>query len=91
MENLRSPPIRFDEVPSQADFAHLERENLEFWDSQRLFEKSAQNRPADKRFVFYDGPPFASGLPHYGNLLAVTQTRRNTPHHRIDGPTCIGF
>ena len=69
MENLRSPPI-FDEVPSQADFAHLERENLEFWDSQRLFEKSAQNRPADKRFVFYDGPPFASGLPHYGNLLA---------------------
>ena len=70
MENLRSPPIRFDEVPSQADFAHLERENLEFWDSQRLFEKSAQNRPADKRFVFYDGPPFASGLPHYGNLLA---------------------
>ena len=59
----------FDEVPPLPNFAALEEENLELWDAARLFEKSSLNRPADKPFVFYDGPPFASGLPHYGHLL----------------------
>ncbi|MFN9904617.1 MAG: class I tRNA ligase family protein, partial [bacterium] len=43
------------------------------WASERAFEASVQNRTAgdgaDNEFVFYDGPPFANGLPHYGHLL----------------------
>ncbi|MSU75243.1 MAG: isoleucine--tRNA ligase [Candidatus Magasanikbacteria bacterium] len=43
---------------------------LEFWKKNNTFEKSVQNRPEDKPYVFYDGPPFATGLPHYGHILA---------------------
>ena len=42
------------------------------WKAERIFERSLEERPADKQFVFYDGPPFATGLPHYGHLLQST-------------------
>ncbi len=45
-----------------------EKEILEFWDKEKIFEKSVSERPEGKPFVFYDGPPFATGLPHYGHL-----------------------
>lgn len=47
-----------------------EQEILKFWESDKTFEKSVNTRPADKPYVFYDGPPFATGLPHYGHILA---------------------
>ncbi len=47
-----------------------EQKILEFWKENKAFEKSVQNRPEDKPYVFYDGPPFATGLPHYGHILA---------------------
>lgn len=56
----------------KVDLPKLEQEVLEFWDETKAFEKSVENRPADKRYVFYDGPPFATGLPHYGHILAST-------------------
>lgn len=56
----------------KVDLAKLEHEVLEFWDETKAFEKSVAMRPADKRYVFYDGPPFATGLPHYGHILAST-------------------
>lgn len=43
---------------------------LEFWKNNKTFEKSLEGK--DKNYVFYDGPPFATGLPHYGHLLAST-------------------
>jgi len=46
-----------------------EKEILEFWDKNKIFEKSVEQRPEDKPYVFYDGPPFATGLPHYGHIL----------------------
>jgi len=49
-----------------------EHEVLEFWDETNAFERSVSERPADKQYVFYDGPPFATGLPHYGHILAST-------------------
>ncbi len=54
------------------DVSKNEHDVLEYWDSVKAFERSVSERPADKRYVFYDGPPFATGLPHYGHLLAST-------------------
>lgn len=47
----------------------MEDEVLEYWKKNRVFEKSVEKNPADNSYVFYDGPPFISGLPHYGHLL----------------------
>lgn len=47
-----------------------EQEMLELWKKNKTFEKSVEQRPADKPYVFYDGPPFATGLPHYGHILS---------------------
>jgi len=51
-------------------FAKREEKVLKFWQDDKIFEKSVENRKGKKLFSFYDGPPFATGLPHYGNLLA---------------------
>ncbi len=47
-----------------------ELEIIEFWRKNKVFEKSLKGKK--KNYVFYDGPPFATGLPHYGHLLAST-------------------
>ncbi|MBF0288953.1 MAG: isoleucine--tRNA ligase, partial [SAR324 cluster bacterium] len=60
------------EVSNKINFPVLEKEMLELWKSQQIFEKSIEQRPKEREFVFYDGPPFATGLPHYGHLLAGT-------------------
>jgi isoleucyl-tRNA synthetase len=52
-------------------FPELEKEVLEYWDADGTFQESIDQRAAidAEEFVFYDGPPFANGLPHYGHLL----------------------
>src|SRR5690349_22292742 len=57
------------DVPAQPDFPALEREVLDYWEAGDTFRESIRQRPADDEFVFYDGPPFANGLPHYGHLI----------------------
>lgn len=47
-----------------------ELEILKYWDEHKCFEKSVSERPESKPYVFYDGPPFATGLPHYGHIVA---------------------
>ena len=47
-----------------------ELEVLQFWQEDQTFEKSVQERPENRPYVFYDGPPFATGLPHYGHILS---------------------
>jgi len=47
-----------------------EQEVLKYWDEHKCFEKSVSERPGKKPYVFYDGPPFATGLPHYGHILS---------------------
>ncbi len=47
----------------------MENDVLDFWKSQNIFEKSVDKNSVDNAYVFYDGPPFISGLPHYGHLL----------------------
>ncbi len=60
-------------VPAHPEFPALEREVLDFWRKDDTFVASIEQRPAGENgsneFVFYDGPPFANGLPHYGHLL----------------------
>ena len=59
-------------VSNKINFPELESRILEFWRKENIFRKSVEERPADNEFIFYDGPPFATGLPHYGHLLAGT-------------------
>ncbi len=47
-----------------------ELEALKFWESDKTFERSVSSRPENNPYVFYDGPPFATGLPHYGHIVA---------------------
>src|SRR4030042_7017965 len=49
-----------------------EKEILKFWQEKKIFEKSLDARKEAKLFSFFDGPPFATGLPHYGHILAST-------------------
>ena len=53
----------------KADLPEIERRILEYWAADRTFENSVEQRPVDSEYVFYDGPPFANGLPHHGHLL----------------------
>lgn len=50
------------------NFPQEEKKILEFWQKNQIFEKSLQQTNDKKPFVFYDGPPFATGTPHYGHL-----------------------
>ncbi|WP_277063980.1 isoleucine--tRNA ligase [Schaalia cardiffensis] len=67
------PRHRDTEVDANPSFPQMEGETLAFWATNDTFQKSIDNRPAGEgghnEFVFYDGPPFANGLPHYGHLL----------------------
>ena len=57
-------------VPASPDLPAVERDVLDFWAADKTFPASVEQRPAgDNEYVFYDGPPFANGLPHYGHLL----------------------
>src|SRR5689334_23352966 len=53
-------------------FPQREERILKFWQGQGIFEKSVDGRKGRPLFSFYDGPPFATGLPHYGHILAGT-------------------
>ena len=57
------------EVKAKPDFVELEKEVLKFWEEDKTFEKSVHNRDGAAEFVFYDGPPFANGTPHYGHIM----------------------
>lgn len=56
-------------VPASPRFPDIEKQILEFWKADGTFEASVEARDGDPEWVFYDGPPFANGLPHYGHLL----------------------
>ena len=61
-----------EEKPVQSDFAKREEETLTFWRKNVIFEKSLERKAPKGDFIFYDGPPFATGLPHFGHILAGT-------------------
>ncbi len=56
----------------KSPIALQEEKVLEFWQKNKIFEKTLEQESSQGEFVFYDGPPFATGTPHYGHLLAGT-------------------
>ena len=62
----------FKPVNTQVRFPEVEKEILANWKKEDTFKKSLEKTSDKEKFVFYDGPPFATGLPHYGHLLAGT-------------------
>lgn len=61
-----------EQFSSKKSLPELEKEVLDFWEKNKIFEKSVSQRQKSPVFSFYDGPPFATGLPHYGHILATT-------------------
>ncbi len=66
-------PSPYPDVPASPRFPDIEARVLAWWDQDGTFPASVEQRPGEgdggEEFVFYDGPPFANGLPHYGHLL----------------------
>ena len=62
----------FKEVNGRIKFPEMEEKVLKFWEDNQTFKKSLDQRKSDDEYVFYDGPPFATGLPHYGHLVGGT-------------------
>ncbi len=60
----------FDAVSPKVNFPELEEKILKYWKKEKIFEKSVDERPLNKKWTFLDGPPFITGLPHYGSLLS---------------------
>jgi len=89
----------FRAVSSPVNFAKMEKGILAFWATNDTFKKSIENRAESTEYLFYDGPPFATGLPHYGHLLAGTikdivpryQTMRGHRVERRFGWDCHGL
>lgn len=68
-----------------ANFPEFEQEMLKVWDKEKTFQKSLDLRKDNERFSFYDGPPFANGLPHYGHALASTEKDAITRYKTMRG------
>ncbi len=95
--------MTYPQVDPQPNFPAIETETLKFWQEDNTFVASIEQHPAtgdaSNEFVFYDGPPFANGLPHYGHLLtgfvkdAVPryQTMRGKRVERRFGWDCHGL
>ncbi len=60
----------FKKVESNQKFPEMEKNIIDFWEENKIFEKSMENRKNSKEYTFYDGPPFATGTPHYGHIVA---------------------
>lgn len=81
------------------DFNEKELEILKFWKDQSIFEKSLEQTKDGQPFVFYDGPPFATGLPHHGHILISAvkdafgryKTMRGNYVRRVWGWDCHGL
>lgn len=59
----------YPELAARLSFPEMEKEIIRYWEENRTFEKSVAQREGADEFVFYDGPPFANGLPHYGHIM----------------------
>ena len=56
-------------IHNNPDIKEISNDIIKYWQENNIFQKSVDNRAEQDSFIFYDGPPFANGLPHYGHLL----------------------
>lgn len=76
-----------------------EKDLVQYWKDHKTFEKSVEQRPATDGYVFYDGPPFITGVPHHGTLLSSIvkdavpryQTMKGKRVERVWGWDCHGL
>ena len=86
-------------VDSKVNFPAMEEDILAFWERESVFERSVEQRSPEDQFVFYDGPPFATGLPHFGHFVPGTikdiipryQTMKGKRVERRFGWDCHGL
>ena len=91
--------MSFKPVDPKVDFPLQEEEVLRFWQEKDIFKKSISQREGAEDFVFYDGPPFATGLPHFGHFIPSTikdiipryQTMKGKKVERRFGWDCHGL
>lgn len=89
----------YPQVEANPNFAQIEESVLKQWKASGAFQRSIDNRADANEYVFYDGPPFANGLPHYGHLLtgyvkdlyARYHTMRGSKVERRFGWDCHGL
>ncbi|MDC7234653.1 MAG: isoleucine--tRNA ligase [Spirochaetales bacterium] len=86
-------------VDPRVDFPKMEEKIQKFWEENTIFEKSISEREGAEDYVFYDGPPFATGLPHFGHFVPGTlkdiipryQTMKGKRVERRFGWDCHGL
>ena len=96
---MKKSKSQFNDVNPRQSFPDMEKNILDFWEKNEIFEQSVIRRKNAKKYVFFDGPPFANGLPHYGHILAnalkdaVTRywTMRGYYVPRTNGWDCHGL
>ncbi len=96
-KNVAAAP--YPQAENDPDFPRIEEAVQAYWAEHGIFEKSVDQRAGAAEFVFYDGPPFANGLPHYGHLVTGYvkdivpryQTMRGHQVHRRFGWDCHGL
>ena len=89
----------FKSVDPKTDFPKMEEKIQKYWEENEIFRKSVENRSPEDEYVFYDGPPFATGLPHFGHLVPGTikdlypryQTMKGKRVNRRFGWDCHGL
>ena len=64
--------VLYKPVDPKANFPTQEEEVLSFWKEKDIFKKSIAQRKDSEEYVFYDGPPFATGMPHFGHFIPST-------------------
>jgi isoleucyl-tRNA synthetase len=67
-----------------------EKDLVKQWKQNKTFEKSVEQRPVDNSYVFYDGPPFITGVPHHGTLLSSI-VKDAVDYERQAGGACVGL
>lgn len=96
---IRSFNTMYDSVDPKVSFPEQEEKILSFWEKNDIFKKSIQAREGSPEYVFYDGPPFATGLPHFGHFVPSTikdiipryQTMKGKKVERRFGWDCHGL
>ncbi len=89
----------YESVDPKVNFPEQEEKVLKFWEKNDIFKKSISQREGAPEYVFYDGPPFATGLPHFGHFLPSTikdiipryQTMKGKKVERRFGWDCHGL
>ena len=69
MSDIHTPPKPVTKPSEPSAYFRIEQDMIDYWKKNKIFERSVDERPAGKPWTFLDGPPFVTGLPHYGHIV----------------------